>query len=275
MRKSAVFVLLLSMLLCLSSCAVRNSGQDSSGESGDGYDLVFQGVKYKLTFEDEFEGDTQDVSKWEYCPDTWDRGDFYWSDDAARVENGNLILSVLPKDGTEYYCGGIRSRGLFEQAYGCFEITCVLPAYPGVCNAFWLMCDAMGSNQVAGGTDGVEIDIFETSDPAKRSFQHALHWDGYGEQYQSSARTVNPNLFKTNIYDGNYHTFTFVWSKESYSFYVDGEETWKTSDGGICQIPLYMKVTAQIMGWTGTFDGNLVPCDVMYVDSVRVYTAAE
>ena len=178
------------------------------------------------------------------------------------MENGNLILSVLPKDGTEYYCGGIRSRGLFEHAYGCFEITCVLPAYPGVCNAFWLMCDAMGSNQVAGGTDGVEIDIFETSDPAKRSFQHALHWDGYGEQHQSSARTVNPNLFKTNIYDGNYHTFTFVWSKESYSFYVDGEKTWKTSDGGICQIPLYMKVTAQIMGWTGTFDGNLVPCDV-------------
>ncbi len=116
MRKSAVFVLLLSMLLCLSSCAVRNSGQDSSGESGDGYDMVFQGVKYKLTFEDEFEGDTLDVSRWEYCPDTWDRGDFYWSDDATRVENGNLILSVLPKDGTEYYCGGIRSRGLFEQA---------------------------------------------------------------------------------------------------------------------------------------------------------------
>ena len=55
--------------------------------------ITIDGTVYKLTFEDNFEGDTIDTNKWELCPEQ-PRQDLraYWRDALTEVKDGNLIL---------------------------------------------------------------------------------------------------------------------------------------------------------------------------------------
>lgn len=53
-------------------------------------------------------------------------------------------------------------------------------------------------------------------------------------------------------------------------FYVDGEEVWPTDAGGVCQVPLYIKLTGEIGDWAGDISKAKLP-DYFVVDYVRVY----
>ena len=55
---------------------------------------------------------------------------------------------------------------------------------------------------------------------------------------------------------------------------VDGKEVWRTSDGGICEEPLYIKLSDEIGTWAGDIKEADLP-DPFYVDYVRVYDLTE
>lgn len=50
----------------------------------------------------------------------------------------------------------------------------------------------------------------------------------------------------------------------------DGKETWRTSAGGVCQAPLYIKLSDEIGKWGGDIAKATLP-DEFLVDYVRVY----
>ena len=52
--------------------------------------------------------------------------------------------------------------------------------------------------------------------------------------------------------------------------YVDGKETWRTKAGGVCQVPLYIKLSDEIGDWGGDITKAKLP-DRFLVDYVRVY----
>lgn len=232
-------------------------------------DIYIDGEAYTLTFSDEFDGNTLDMSKWEYCPE-WKRQDLecYWENDCVSVQDGNLVITSEESDGA-YYMGAVRSKGKFEQAYGYFEVRCTLNTTPGYWTAFWLMGESVG-NEDGFGTDGTEIDIMESAYFGK-GINHALHWDGYGINHQSTGSQTQNSA----VYDGGYHTFSLLWSETEYIFYIDGQETWRTSAeeaGGVCTSPLYMKFTTETGTWTaGELTSESFP-DSVYVDYIRVYS---
>ena len=230
--------------------------------------MTIHGKQWRATFIDDFEGDKLDLAKWSYCPN-WTRDDCVWTDDQAVVDGkGHLILRASGKT-VPYKAGAIRTKNKFEQAYGYFEVRCQLTPIAGINPAFWLMCDAAGTVGTKGGSDGAEIDILEAPAFNKSMIQHALHWDGYGDQHGTS----NKEKTIPNIYNG-FHTFALEWSETEYVFYIDGEESWRTKAGGVCQVPVYMKLTLGIGGWTGALDASELPVDAMTVDYVKVYTRA-
>ncbi len=51
---------------------------------------------------------------------------------------------------------------------------------------------------------------------------------------------------------------------------VDGKETWRTTTGGVCQVPLYIKLSDEIGDWGGDIKEAKLP-DQFLVDYVRVY----
>ena len=69
-----------------------------------------------------------------------------------------------------------------------------------------------------------------------------------------------------------WHTFSLLWTPDEYVFYVDGKETWRTTAGGVCQAPLYLKLSdeAAFQGWAGDVRKAKLP-DEFLTDYVRVY----
>ena len=238
----------------------------------------------KLTWSDEFDGvGAPNPLKWdrpEYNRRPNAKGpDGYWSKEDSYLDgNGNLVIRVRKiadknKDGDpfDYSVGAVRTLGKFKQLYGRYDIRCQLPKQQGWWVAFWMMQGNVGS-EVNAGVDGSEVDIMEAFGWTNK-INHAVHYDGYGTAHKS----VGKNELISGIRDG-FHTYTLDWYPDKYIFYVDGKETWRTTGGGICNQPGYVKITGEISteDWAINSYWSNDPAKATYPDSflvdyVRVY----
>jgi len=224
-----------------------------------------EGQTWTLTWADEFSNTQIDPSKWEVCGD-WKRRDGFWVKDDAYLDGlGNLILRTK-KDGDRYTCGAVRTKGKFEHRFGYWVCRCKFPKQIGHWPAFWLHTETV--NKVGDeGRDGTEIDIMEKPWLENKITQN-LHWDGYGKEHKSAGtgQIAIPGLSE------GFHTFGLHWTADEYVFYVDGKVTWRTSAGGVSQVPEYAKLTEEIGTWGGDIKKANLP-DYFVVDYVRVYDA--
>ena len=218
-----------------------------------------------LVFEDNFDGDKIDETKWGIAGDGPHRGAIMRKAN-AQLNDGHLELLFMP-DGDTFSTGALNSQGKHEFKYGYFECRAMLNRHEGHWFAFWLM--GSGVNAVTGdGRNGTEIDIVEAPWRHMDKVSHALHWDGYGEDHASDG--FAPKI--PGIWEG-WHTFAVDWQPEGYIFLIDGKETWRTDAGGVCQVPLWIILSDELGGWSGDarkVDKALFP-DKIKVDYVRVW----
>jgi beta-glucanase (GH16 family) len=224
-----------------------------------------EGKTWKLVWHDEFDGTKLDERKWD-IPEC-KRVDGYWSRKAISLDGkGHLVMSVL-KQGDKYLDGCVRTKGKFEHAFGYYVARIQLQKQPGHWTAFWLY-NVSVSKDGNDGRQGTEIDIYEKPWLDER-VQQTLHWGGYGQHHKSSG-----NVAKVPGVMEGWHTFGLWWKPDEYVFYVDGRETWRTKAGGVCQVPLYIKLSDEIGPWGGDIRKATLP-DQFLVDYVRVYDLAE
>ncbi len=223
------------------------------------------GKAWKLVWNDEFEGTKLDDSKWDIPEGR--RRDGWWSHKAISLDgDGHLVIRAF-KEGDKYLDGCVRTKRKYEHAHGYYTARVKFQEQPGHWTAFWLYNSSVGKigNE---GRDGTEIDIMEKPWLDER-VQHALHWDGYGEYHKSKGHVSHT----PGVMDG-WHTFSLWWKPDEYVFYVDGKEAWRTDAGGVCQVPLYIKVSDEIGDWAGDITKAKLP-DKFLVDYVRVYDLVE
>jgi hypothetical protein len=236
---------------------------------------AFDKSKAVLVWQDEFDGEKLDRSKWivQRGPR---RSGFMRADGAYLDGKGHLVLKCDEIDG-KYGSGCITTEGKYKKAFGYFEARMKLEKYKGHWPGFWLFASCV--NKVGDeGRDGSEIDIMEAPFPSKNAVNHAVHWDGYGDAHSSAGALGK--VEGVDLYDGEWHTFAVDWFKNGYVFYVDGHETWRTDAGGVCQVPLGILLSDEIdalsgKGWT---DGSVREADLpelTVVDYVRVYEMKE
>lgn len=244
--------------------SIETSSETSQDESSVSVISLINGKECLLTFSDDFNGDKLDTSKWSLCPE-WERFEGnYWSNKHVKTDGNGQLMLYAGEEGDVYSSGAIRTHGKFNQTYGYFEIRCKLQTEPGFWGAFWLMGYNVGKVG-NGGKDGAEIDIFESAYLNSSSVNHAIHWDGYGSEHKStSQKTTIPDLYT------GFHTFALEWNKDEYIFYVDNIMTWRTNAGGICEVPLYLKITTEVGSWAGDISKANLPA-AMVIDYVRVY----
>lgn len=232
---------------------------------------IILGEEYVLTFVDEFEKISLDGTMWEHCPE-WERSDRggKWDPKCANTNDGKLILSVIyDEDAGCYKSGAIRTKDIFEQAYGYFEASMRVQNVSGFWSAFWMMCGNV-SSVGNDGVDGTEIDIMEAFNAKTFGINHALHWDGYKEHHKSEGTSE----YREDLYDGEFHTYSLRWSPEGYKWYIDNELMWESKAGGVCNQPGYMKLTLEVGSWAGEIDLSDLPATVE-VDYVRAYQFAD
>lgn len=135
---------------------------------------------YQLVFEDEFDGDELDTTKWVYRANGSRRGG-YNAPDQVKVKDGNLYISAqyrdkdnLPADtsanyGEGWYVGMIMLKQKYLRGY--YEIRCICNDSPGFWSAFWIQADHPYDALSRGGVGGAELDIFESLNYGVR-FKH-------------------------------------------------------------------------------------------------------
>ncbi len=239
---------------------------------------------------DEFDGTQLDASKWgdhhKWGGETTVRRGGYWNLAMAELKDGCLnIRTEYLEQGLDggpagYYTCGIDTNGLFEQAYGFFEVRCKLPAGAGHWAAFWMLNNAMG-NVDGSGRDGAEIDIFEAPYYFKGgSYRNAvtsnIHIDGYDEGHKSDS--LGRCLVAGDPYN-EFHTYGLEWSEKEYIIYVDGIQFAKSSFGGPSRAPEYLILSVEVGGengtpgdsWAGDIRNNSFLPTSFLIDYVRVY----
>ncbi|MBP3697010.1 MAG: glycoside hydrolase family 16 protein [Clostridia bacterium] len=242
--------------------------------------------KFVETFRDDFSGEL-DRSVWsghyQYGTKTEARKGSYWNQHLAYTDNGNLIIPVTYLEngmggaGAGWYSAGIDTDSDapngFSQKYGYFECRCILPEGADIWSAFWLMNNGVYVEN-GTGTDGTEIDIFE-SDCYGKFFKNSvtsnLHFDGYGDAHQKLG--AKQFLLKNNPYE-EFNTYGLEWNEDEYIFYINGIETFRTDFGGVSQNEEYLILSVEMRG------ENAVPSDrenapaedaFFVVDYVKVY----
>ena len=258
--------------------------------------------RFELVWEDEFEGDSLDKSKWGFPWWETERKGGYWHEDLVSVKDGNLVITTAyfdePLENYYYdnwhdrinfddykegwYTGCIETRGKYEFCYGYFECRCILPKSSGMWSAFWMMNSGV-SNVDGSGQDGTEVDVFESMYykdvwwGAGDAIVTGIHYDGYGEDHKGD--TIG-KWFANNPYE-EYNTYGVEWNENEYIFYINGVETGRLSTGGVSQNPEYLILSCEVAGANGIADADRNGVGKMsmdtdetaefIVDYVRVY----
>ncbi len=225
------------------------------------------GDEYKLVWADEFAGETLDVTKWDYRNLGPRRDAVNVKETVSLDGQGHLVLTTK-RTGDAYHTAMIATQGKFETTFGYFECRVRLQEQIGHWSAFWLQSPSLGKPLGDPGAAGTEIDIFEYLRKDGDRVHHNLHWDGYGEHHKHAGKTVTvAGLAK------GWHTFGLLWTDSKYVFYVDGKETWRSSEG-VSRRDEYIILSLEVGKWAGDIAQAKLP-DHLYVDYVRVYQKQE
>ena len=197
--------------------------------------------KWKLVWNDEFDGTALDESKWNYRLNFWGYRSPAFTTEGVEVSDGTLKINLIrkgddfcsahlqtggltfdnPRDETSrnFWSFGKKDPAKFMHKYGYYEIRCRLPKCDGWHSAFWLQAPGIGSHpdpEVAG----VECDIMENYRQYKYGTMICGNgWGGYGAESEWAGHFEFP-LEETE--DG-WHRYAVDWTPEGYTFYADGK----------------------------------------------------
>jgi beta-glucanase (GH16 family) len=254
---------------------------------------------YTLVWNDEFNGDSLDTTKWSYMNGTRDvygssQGPMFWGNnelqyytqDAVQVTGGNLIITATRQDmpdGRTYSSARLCTRDNAYWTYGYFEARIKLPAISGMWPAFWMLpqpsTKANTSNQYGGWASNGEIDIMEAKGRLSDYVDTTVH---YGNQGSSTYKTTSVKLNKSI---DEWHIYALKWTQDSLTWYVDGDVVFKVSSDDWWSQMAPDSSTAPFdtnfyillnLAVGGNYDGGRTPDEsftsaAMTVDYVRVY----
>ena len=201
-----------------------DSGQDGSGET-DGYRLVWQ---------DLFDGQSLDMSKWVIEVNGNGGGNnelqYYREENISVGDDGNgngcLIITARRESyaGKSFTSGRLNTSGKYEFTHGKVEASIMLPkTADGLWPAFWLLGADIATNPWPKCGD---IDIMEMGNAAgisagtqDRYFNGAAHWGYYRDGAYPNYAKASTNSY--SLQDGQYHLYTLIWDDTMLRMYLD------------------------------------------------------
>lgn len=219
------------------------------------------GNKYKLVFNDEFNGSKLDQDKWVYRTDSK-----HWSTqlpENVSVSDGYLFLNVKKQKSLdkEYTGAGIISKELFRHGY--YEARLKIPEGEGWHTSFWLMgYDGKGTGPSA---TALELDIFENDSKTKDGYHDNVHkWQG--EHEDQGKWVVTPDL------SADFHTLGCEYSATEVKYYFEGKlvRTVDVSKMPHSDLNIWLTTIATFIGNTKAVDEKKLPGAAIF-DYVRYY----
>ena len=226
---------------CMECCDApcNNNDDDESNDDNDNNEEQFDG--YELVWNDEFNGNSIDNSKWNFEIGTgnwgWGNGEhqYYTSrSENAFIQDGKLIIRALLESysGSNYTSARMTTKNKGDWTYGKIVARIKVPSAGGTWPAFWLM----PTNSVYGGwPNSGEIDVMEHYGCDNNHIHSTVHnnmynWNGGIPPTSYSAYTSATSDF---------HIYETEWNEDELNFYVDGQYlgTYFRTNGGWQQWP--------------------------------------
>ncbi|WP_372631260.1 carbohydrate binding domain-containing protein [Cohnella sp.] len=204
---------------------------------------------WKLVWQDEFDGDTVDASKWN-VQDTdlvYNNELEYYRPNNVYIEKdgANSVLALEAKrenyGGRHFTSGKVTSAEKGDWTYGKFVVRAKLPVSQGMWPAIWMLPTDQ-QYQYGGWPQSGEMDIMEltgpkSSDPDNRDVYPrkvfgTIHYD---EDPSDSAHDMQSKTYLLppgKTFADDYHEFSMEWLPGVIRMYVDGEKYFETSDWG-------------------------------------------
>jgi len=268
MRSSHAFMVLLAAIPAINACSVEESGP----------------AEPVLVWADEFEGPAgqlPDTGRWQFDLGT-DWGNLQLEYDTDRAQNasldgeGHLAITAREEEyeGQPYTSARIKTKDLFERAYGRFEARIKLPVGQGLWPAFWLLGNDI--DEVYWPACG-EIDIMEYRGQEPRVLHGTIHGPGYaGDASIGAQHTLAQGGFHLG-----FHVFAVEWSGNEIVWEVDGYVYHRARPSDlpagapwVFDHPFFIILNLAVGGrWVGPPDESTEFPQVMLVDYVRVYAS--
>jgi beta-glucanase (GH16 family) len=246
---------------------------------------------WRLAFEDTFEGDSLDTSKWEVgygWGDQFADSPSKVNEEAVEVRDGRLRLSIERAPAAfekPFHSGKVNTSGVpngFTFGPGTYlEVRMRTGNLPGANNAFW--------SKPADEAWPPEIDVAEVpigTEQARLNVGRSIH----NVHYSTSGRAGDENSYeKINVathrldsgtYQRSFHTFGCLWRRNRIAHYLDGRllgETRNRKALTACAngTPFYMLLGTRIAAdWLGVPDTLSGFDTTMQVEWVRTYEFA-
>ncbi len=269
--------LLIILLLVNTSFSCSNPAQPENNDSG-------QDGDWKLVWQDEFNGEAVDGSRWNFELGASGWGNNEWQNYTARSQNAYILDSVLViearkenYEGSEYTSARMTTKNKGDWLYGRFEIRAKLPFGQGIWPAIWMLPTDW---EYGGWAASGEIDIMELVGHEPSTVHGTLH---YGDSWPGNVHTGTSFSLDNGRFADEYHLFALEWEPGEMRWYVDGElyatqDEWY-SNSAPWPAPFdkrfHILLNVAVGGnWPGYPDETTQFPQRMYIDYVRVYERA-
>ena len=239
--------------------------------------LLPRGRVFKLVWNDEFDGDSLDMSKWSYRTNFWgNRAPWFAApeDGAVEVRDGTcrLMIKKLPngqfvspqlqtgelmwdiawnEKRTGFFPLPKREKPKFVHKYGYYECRFRLQKKPGWWSAFWMQTEQQGCT-LDPAISGVEHDILESFKPGE-IIAHCFHANGYADNYLGFKTPRVKDAFGAdavvNVGSDSFHTIGMLWEIDGYTVYIDGvQHGQKVGQGegeAVSHVPEFILLTTE------------------------------
>ena len=237
---------------------------------------------YELVFNDDFDGDSLDTTKWGYNY-SWGHSHNHaaWCvPENVIVKDGILTLKgenkqhpdAIGKQGTfnnkkydiVYTSGAINTHHKYNFDYGYFEARLKMPKGKGMWPAWWMLRDGWPP----------EIDMLEVLCSKPNELHVNFHYGPAWNEHYSHEQVLNLGFDTSD----DFHVYGFEWTPDYMRYYVDGVQVGHdfTNKSAISEARgMYMILNLAIDGWDGKPDDTTVWPALYQCDYVRVWQTNE
>ena len=231
---------------------------------------------WSLVWNDEFEGDQIDPTKWDYevgngffdyRSHTWVPGWGneelqYYTESAANAFVKDSVLTIRARPESLHGCGYTSARlrtrkrdgtTLFAQTYGRFEFRAQVPWGKGLWPALWML---PVENAYGGWAASGEIDLMEIHGEKPHEVLNSIH---YGSPFPKRTLHTHVHPLPGGSTVSDWHVYSVEWEPGEIRFYVDDVHTSTESFWWSCSklkdgLGLEATKTSDLNPWPAPFD---------------------
>ena len=217
---------------CTDSTAVNYDPDAIVHDGNCVYDSFPDSTIWNLIWNDEFNGNSIDLSKWNHI--IWNSGmvnnelqAYTDRTNNSYIENGNLVIRALNEnyDNANYTSARLTSSGKGDFLYGRIDVKAILPSGAGTWPAIWML----PTNWVYGGwPSSGEIDIMEHVGCNQNVVKGSVHtsdcnWNNNCPNLAAGGNGQDqyiPNAIN------DYNIYSIEWSESKIDFYINNNYYW-------------------------------------------------